>query len=98
MQRQGDVARNVGQDVGQDVTQRNEAEAALNQGIARDWVDGNVTQNVAQTDGNVAQKGDGNVAQTKAQKRKGERYILGRWGRKERIYLHMSEKSCNFAG
>ena len=67
--------RNVGQNVGQDVTQRNEAEAALNQGIARDWVDGNVTQNVAQTDGNVAQKGDGNVAQTKAQKRKGERYI-----------------------
>lgn len=69
------VAQNVAQNVGQDVTQRNEAEAALNQGIARDWVDGNVTQNVAQTDGNVAQKGDGNVAQTKAQKRKGERYI-----------------------
>lgn len=61
------VTKNVGQDVGQDVGQRNEAEAALNQGIARDWIDGNVTQNVAQT--------DGNVAQTKAQKRKGERYI-----------------------
>lgn len=76
--------RNVGQkgngNVAQNVTQRDEAEAALNQGIARDVVAGNVTQNVGQnvtqTDRNVTQKGDRNVTQTKAQQRKGERYIL----------------------
>lgn len=67
--------RNVGQNIAQNVGQRNEAEAALNQGFAQGEADGNVTQNVGQTDGNVGQKGNGNVGQTKAQKRKGERYI-----------------------
>ena len=66
------VGQNVTQNVAQNVTQRDEAEAALNQGIARDVVAGNVTQ----TDRNVTQKGDRNVTQTKAQQRKGERYIL----------------------
>jgi len=74
------VGQNVTQNVGQNVTQRNEAKTALNQGIARDGVDGNVTQNVGQdvgqADGNVTQKGGRNVTQTKAQQRKGERYIL----------------------